>query len=254
VRRSILAVGLIGALQSGWTAAATGAPACNPADFKIALDVGHTPEASGATSARGVSEYSYNLQLARTVAQTLGDGGFGRVSLITMHGIGRRQLIARTEHANALGADLFLSLHHDDVQDVYHAKWTYQGAAHLYSDRFSGYSLFVSRENAHFDDSLAVARLLGTALTGQGMHYSPHHAEPIAGEGRQLIDRDVGVYRYDQLVVLKFTKALAVLLEAGIIVNRAEELAVTSPEGRVRIGAAVLDAVHRYCGGERPAR
>jgi N-acetylmuramoyl-L-alanine amidase len=168
-----------------------------------------------------------------------------------MHGIGRHQLIARTEHANALGIDLLLSIHHDDVQDLYHARWTSQGAVHLYSDAFSGYSLFVSRDNPRFDDSLAFARLLGTALTGRGMHYSPHHAEPIAGEGHELIDRDAGVYLYDELVVLKFTRAPAVLLEAGIIVNRAEELAATSPEGRAAIGAAVLEAVNRYCAGER---
>ena len=250
MRRSIpAAAGLIGAILAGGTAAQGGAPPCKPENFKIALDVGHTPEAAGATSARGVTEYAYNLELARTIAHTLGDGGFPRVSLITQHGIGRRQLLARTEHANAVGADLLLSIHHDDVQDFYHARWTYQGAVHLFSDRFSGYSLFVSRDNRHFDDSLAFAKLLGTALTAHGMHYSPHHAEPIPGEGRDLIDRDAGVYLYDELVVLKFTKAPAVLFEAGIIVNRAEELAVTSPEGRSRIGASALDAVNRYCGG-----
>jgi N-acetylmuramoyl-L-alanine amidase len=249
-RRSILAcLGLIGALAPGAAAAQEPhAPACKPG-FKIALDVGHTPEAPGATSARGVTEHEYNLKLARTVARTLDEGGFNRTSLIIVHGVGRAQLIARSERANALGADLLLSLHHDDVQDFYHAKWTWQGAAHLYSDRFSGYSLFVSRDNAHFDDSLAFARLLGTALTARGMHYSAHHAEPIRGEGHPLIDPDVGVYLYDELLVLKLSKAPAALLEAGIIVNRAEELAVTSPEGRDRIAAAVLEAVNRFCGG-----
>jgi hypothetical protein len=40
--------------------------------------------------------------------------------------------------------------------------------------------------------------------------------------GRRRAPLDAGVYRYDQLVVLRSTPA--VLLEAGSIVNRQEEL------------------------------
>jgi N-acetylmuramoyl-L-alanine amidase len=72
MRRPILAAALIGALIP--VAAPAHAAICK-SGFRIALDVGHTPEAAGATSARGITEYSYNLQLARTVASTLGDGG-----------------------------------------------------------------------------------------------------------------------------------------------------------------------------------
>jgi len=223
------------------------APVCRPENFKIAIDVGHTPEAPGATSARGVTEYAYNLLLAKRIERTLLDGGFSRTTLITARGVGRPQLLKRTERANTLGLDLLLSIHHDDVQGLYHARWTYKGAIHLFSDKFSGYSLFVSRENRHFDDSLAFAKLLGAALTARGMRYSAHHAEPIPGEGRELVDPEAGVYLYDQLVVLKFTQPPAVLLEAGVIVNRMEELVLASPEGRGRIGAAVLDAVNEYC-------
>ena len=116
-----------------------------------------------------------------------------------------------------------------------------------FSDKFSGYSLFVSRQNQYFDHSLTFAKLLGAALMAQGMRYSAHHAEAIPGEGRQLIDSKTGVYLYDNLVVLKFTKAPAVLLEAGVIVNRVEELVLASPEGREHIGAAILEAVSQFC-------
>jgi N-acetylmuramoyl-L-alanine amidase len=248
VRRLISALALVGASAPGWAAGIPpGASTCQPESFKIALDVGHTPEASGAISARGVTEYTYNRQLAKDIEKTLRDGGFGRTSLITARGVGRPQLLERVEHANALRADLLLSIHHDDVQEFYHTNWTYNGATHAFSDRFSGYSLFVSRENPRFEDSLAFAKLLGSALTRYGMRYSPHHAEPIAGEGRELIDRDVGVYRYDQLVVLKYSLAPAVLLEAGVIVNRMEELVLASPEGRGRISASILDSINHFC-------
>ena len=43
------------------------AASCDAARFKIAIDVGHTVEAPGATSARGVTEYVYNLSLAKLI-------------------------------------------------------------------------------------------------------------------------------------------------------------------------------------------
>jgi len=64
------------------------AAACKPENFKIVLDVGHTPEAPGATSARGAKEFAFNLQLARRIQKALVGGGFLRTKLITAHGIG----------------------------------------------------------------------------------------------------------------------------------------------------------------------
>jgi N-acetylmuramoyl-L-alanine amidase len=65
------------------------------------------------------------------------------------------------------------------------------------------------------------------------------------------LDPARGVYRFDGLVVLKATKAPAVLLEAGIIVNREEELVLASSERQEEIGAAALAAVTRFCGEQQ---
>ena len=222
--------------------------ACVPESFKIALDVGHTPQAPGATSARGVKEYMFNQQLAKQMESKLVQGGFTNTTLITARGAGRDQLRMRVERANALGADLLLSIHHDDVQQIYYSKWEYGGSLRNYSDKFSGYSLFVSSYNQHFDRSLAFAKLVGRELKARGLPFSAHHAEAIAGENREIIDLAAGVYRYDDLFVLKFSAAPAVLLEAGIIVNRNEELALSSPERRDQISGAVLAALKEFCG------
>src|SRR5205807_9570053 len=40
---------------------------CDPAKFRIVVDVGHTVESEGATSARNVAEYAFNLRLARQI-------------------------------------------------------------------------------------------------------------------------------------------------------------------------------------------
>ena len=48
------------------------------------VDVGHTLDVPGAMSARGVSEYAFNLALAQEAKQALVDAGFtGTVLLIT---------------------------------------------------------------------------------------------------------------------------------------------------------------------------
>jgi N-acetylmuramoyl-L-alanine amidase len=64
---------------------------------------------------------------------------------------------------------------------------------------------------------------------------------------RQLVDAEAGVYRYDQLIVLRHTLMPAVLLEAGSIINRKEELLLASPERQAVIGAAVTEAVEAFC-------
>jgi hypothetical protein len=64
---------------------------------------------------------------------------------------------------------------------------------------------------------------------------------------RELVDAKAGVYRYDQLIVLRATHMPAVLLEAGSIVNRQEELQLASPERRTLTSAAIVAAVEDFC-------
>jgi N-acetylmuramoyl-L-alanine amidase len=220
---------------------------CDPHAFKIAVDVGHTPEAPGATSARGITEYVFNLRLAKEIAKALVDAGFYHVTLTTMRGVGHPQLLARTARANHLGVDLFMAVHHDDVQTVFHRNWTYEGKTYPYSDRNAGFSLFVSGANTHLAESTAFAKLLGAALIARGLQFTTHHAEDIPGEHRPWIDPNLGIYRYDDLVVLKDTTAPAVLLEAGVIVNRTEESRLASPQRQQQIAAAAVEATTQFC-------
>jgi N-acetylmuramoyl-L-alanine amidase len=46
----------------------------------------------------------------------------------------------------------------------------------------------------------------------------------------------------------------AVLLEAGLIINRDEELLLRSPEHRSLITAAVAEAVEKFCAARAPLR
>ena len=95
--------------------------------------------------------------------------------------------------------------------------------------------------------------MLGSQLKARGLQYTPHYTEKFMGRRqRVLVDAENGVYRYDQLIVLKNTHMPAVLLEAGSIINRQEELLMSSPERIGAISAAVTEAVDAFCAVRRP--
>src|SRR4029450_4693258 len=109
----------------------------------VALDVGHSLAHPGATSARGGPEFAFNRALALVVRQRLEQHGL-QVRVIGAKG-DMQDLRARTQAA--VGADVFLSLHHDCVPAQDLETWAPAGTPRRFSDRFSGFSLFVSRAN-----------------------------------------------------------------------------------------------------------
>lgn len=219
---------------------------CRPDQFKIALDVGHHREKPGATSATGVPELTFNQRLAGRIADDLQARGFHRTLIIGMDG-DAVELAERTRAAERFGAQLFVSIHHDSVQPRYLETWTVDGREHQYSDRFRGHSLFVSEQNADPRQSLLFAHLVGRELTRRGLTPSLHHAEPIPGEGRPLIDAELGIHRFDDLVVLKTAAMPAVLIEAGVIVNRDEEAKLASDAYQRTLATAIGQAVAAFC-------
>jgi N-acetylmuramoyl-L-alanine amidase len=221
----------------------------------VLVDVGHTAEAPGAKSARGLYEYDFNLRLAKLIEQQLTDAGFDKTVLLVTEGKARKGLTERAVRASSSSADLFLSIHHDSVPDRFLEKWEYEGEQRSYSDRFNGHSLFISNGNGDFGGSLTFGRLLGQQLKVRGLQYTRHYTEKFMGHRQRiLVDPEAGVYRYDQLIVLRKTHMPAVLLEAGSIINRDEELAMGTPERQGQISAAVLDAIDRFCALRRPVK
>jgi N-acetylmuramoyl-L-alanine amidase len=261
--RILLALPLLLSAQA-WAATRGDAPrppakadssGCSRAQFRVVLDVGHSAEVPGAKSARGVPEYEFNLRLAQRIEKTLTSAGFSKTLLLITPGPARKGLFARVARANTLPADLFISVHHDSVPEWFLEVWTHGGKDHGYSDRFTGHSLFISYENGQAQASFTFAQLLGQQLKANGLRYTPHYTlAEMDWRRRDLIDAEAGVYRYDQLVVLRETKVPAVLLEAGSIVNRNEELVMSTPERQTAIAGAVTKAVERFCAAQASAQ
>jgi N-acetylmuramoyl-L-alanine amidase len=240
------------------TPPASAATCRRAATFRVVVDVGHTVDVPGAMSARGATEYDFNLRLAKEVDKELVAAGFDKTVLMITTEAPTAGLFRRVAQANGLKADVFLSIHHDAVPDQFVETWQYEGQEQHFSDRWAGHSLFVSYGNGDRAGSLAFAKLIGNGLEARGLHYTPHYTEKIMGNRqRQLLDPKAGVYRYDQLIVLKDTRMPAVLLEAGSIVNRTEELELATPERQMLIAGAVVEAVDAFCAerskqGNRP--
>ena len=234
---------------------AQGHASCDRGQFRIVVDVGHTAASPGAVSARGVNEYDFNKRLATRVAHKLRDMGFGRTILLVTDGPSRRGLASRVARANESRADLFLSIHHDSVPDRMEQTWEFEGKKQHYNDQYPGHSIFVSLDNPNYQSSLLFATIVGKELKARGMQYTPHYTDAVMGSRRRLlVDPEAGVYRYDQLIVLRQTHMPAVLLEAGSIINRNEELLLAGSERQAAIAAAVGTAVDRYCQLRPPAQ
>jgi N-acetylmuramoyl-L-alanine amidase len=172
--------------------AASNAPAlkpvartCDPSKFRIVLDVGHTAESVGAISARNVAEFAFNLRLAQRLEEKLKAEGFAKTKLLLTGGKARPSLVKRVAAANNLHADLFLSIHHDSVPNKLLDDWEFEGRKSHFSDRFSGYSVFVSRNNPDFKTSLSFAELIGREMKAQGLQYAQQYTQAIMGRYQQ---------------------------------------------------------------------
>ena len=195
----------------------------------IAVDAGHFPDKPGVIAASGATEMEHNLALAAELRQELEREGFA-ARMIGQHA----RLGARTREAQ--GAALFVSIHHDSVQQRFLPE------ARL----FSGFSLFVSRRNRELDASRRCASAIGSHLRTIGLAPSRYHADPVFGEKRPFADAVNGVHYFDNLAVAHTASMPAVLIEAGVVVNPEDERRVTGPAMRQAIAAAITRGI-REC-------
>src|SRR5512132_3141128 len=172
---------------------------------EVAVDVGHYAAEPGVISASGVPEFEYNLALAFDVRKEL------EKHHLTVRMIGERgdYAVLHQRTRDAQGADLFVSIHHDSVKEELLPQ----------ADRFSGFSLFISRSNPEVGKSRACASAIGARLRAAGFVPSRYHADPELGEDRPFADETNGVHYFDNLAVARTATMPSVLVDAGAIVN-----------------------------------
>lgn len=217
---------------------------CDREDFVLAIDIGHSSQKPGAISAHGIPEYLFNKRLANRLLEAAQADGFGNAFIIHNDDgraptLTRRSAIAKRRHA-----DLLLSIHHDSALARLLDTWQYNGVSLRYGDQFSGHSIFYSERNRKAQESRAFAEILGAELRDRKLKPALHHD----GVGqRHLVDRDLGVYHYDPLILLHTAKMPAVLFEAGVILNRQDEVQLAGTKHQDIEIDAILRSVERFC-------
>ena len=219
-------------LASTATAGGAGPTAATPP--RVAVDVGHTLADPGASSARGRSEFAFNLDFAKLLAAAL------RPRKISVQEINFDGLIGSLAErpAQARGSDFFVAVHHDSIAAEYLEFWDWDGEEASYTTLKRGFGIFVSRRNPDLASSLRCASAMGAMLRRAGFVPTPWH-----GRKHQPADADNGVWYYDNLVVLHKATFPAVLFEAGVIKHREEELELIDPARQARMADALATGI-----------
>ncbi|GAB0058636.1 hypothetical protein SIID45300_02989 [Candidatus Magnetaquicoccaceae bacterium FCR-1] len=211
-------------------------------DCKVAVDVGHATFAPGATSARGKPEYEFNLAMGTLIHEELLKSGMTRSFAI----IEPPTLKDRVRIAEEKQADLLVSVHHDSVQPFFLRDWVYNNKHLKYSDAFQGYSILVSTKGFQYSNSLELAKMIGRRFRAAGFLPAYHHSKNVLGGRHNMIDEELGIYQFDNLVVLKYSVMPAILIEFGVIVHREEELRLQEPETRAKLVRGVVDGIEEF--------
>lgn len=201
---------------------------------QVALDVGHGLTDTGATSARGRSEFAFNLDLAQRLAGVMRDSGLD-VLEINFDGMVRK---LSDRPLRAAISQFILSIHHDSISEAFLEDWDWDGSEQTFTVVKRGFGLFVSARNPDLPASLRCASSMGLALREAGFIPTPWH-------GRKHLPADAanGVWYYDNLVVLHRATVPAVLFEAGVIKHREEELELLDPERQRRMSEALTQGL-----------
>lgn len=215
------------------------AGAVHAGETRIAVDVGHSLLDSGAISARGRTEFAFNLDLARQFPQALGAQDLLFVGINLAGEV--PALADRSRQAGEAGAALLLSIHHDSVSEAFLLDWVYEGQMLTHTEAKRGFGLFVSRRNPRWQASLACASAMGAALRQRGFSATDFHARK-----HEAADAENGVWFYDNLVVLHQAVMPAVLLEAGVIKHREEELELRSSARQANMAYGIASGI-RAC-------
>jgi len=180
--------------------------------MSIHLDIGHTPSRVGAVSASCKGEYFYNTEAVQAIHDVVND-----VKHINYEG---GELSFEDRENLSISNDLFISIHHDSMNEVY----LHKNEKGCLEGNFSkGFSLYVSDKNTQYKKSLEYAKQIGEYMLSRGVPVNMTHSyPPPKGEDRKVIDERLGIYNYPNLRVVKNSKAPALLIEVGVITNPSE--------------------------------
>lgn len=221
------------------------APSAPERPKMVVIDAGHTLRARGALAAIDARpELEFNQRMAVLLAEELAKRG---VSTRFANTPARRSEDFKARADASRGADFFISVHHDSAE----AAWLTRlpaaaGLPERYEDRanrFSGFSLFLSRRGPGIETSSRCASAAGAALIQAGERPSLYHGDPRFGAERAYADKARGSHYFDGLAVLRQASSPSFLWEVGVIVNPSESMRLRQDPVARRMASAVAGAL-----------
>ena len=191
--------------------------------FTVVIDAGHGGIDPGAISKNGIQEKNINLAIAEKIKQL--SGAYNIRVLMTRENdqlaggkaTKRESLLYRAEMANESKADLFIAIHTDM----------------LASKGVKGFSVFVTRENAHYSQCVQ----LGSTLTETLKKTYPTETA--------LKQREQHIY------VLDKTDMPAVLLLCGNINNEQDLSFISKENNQEKVAGDILQGIRKYAAAKR---
>jgi N-acetylmuramoyl-L-alanine amidase len=217
----------------------------------IVIDPGHGGVDPGATGVSGTYEKHITLAMARDLKTMLERNGRYRVHLTRDRDVFIR-LRERIAIARAQGADLFISLHADAVQNpqirglsVYTLSRNASDAeAQALAEKENKADLIAGIDLTH--ESADVANILIDLAQRETMNRSAGFATELVDEVGQEMDLLGNTHRFAGFAVLKAPDVPAVLVEMGYLSNETEEKLLRQPQYRGRLAKSIAKAVERF--------
>ncbi|MEO5943875.1 MAG: N-acetylmuramoyl-L-alanine amidase [Ferruginibacter sp.] len=182
----------------------------------VVIDAGHGGTDVGATAIDGTKEKDINLDLLNKIKELNQDGNIKL--LFTRETDVYQTPKEKSELANKLGADLFISIHVDGED---------KNAAY----KRSGLSIWVAKDSFNNSES---SKLFASALIAS---FQKDYAIPVFDAPMQ---RKAGIW------VIQESKCPAILIEAGFMTNKKDLAYLKSEDGQTQFAKNVLNAIEKY--------
>jgi N-acetylmuramoyl-L-alanine amidase len=237
----------------GWEAAITFDPVVaqqidQSGDFVVVIDPGHGGIDPGANQG-GIKEADLMLIMAEELAVKL-NATDGLKAVLTRKGDVFLPLSARLTIARQVGADLFISLHADALEeDTAQGASVYtlsvdggEDAARRIVERHERGDLLAGVNLDAAEDRVVTALMdLARAQTGpQGRRFAD---ALVAAMGRTGVRLNTKPRREGQFAVLTAADFPSVLIEAGFLSNPQDRAILATAEGRAQIARAIVETV-----------
>jgi N-acetylmuramoyl-L-alanine amidase len=218
----------------------------------VMIDPGHGGIDPGATGrARKSVEKHITLAMAKLVKQELLKTGRYKVVLTRERDVFVR-LRSRIARARAAGADLFLSLHADSLDD----RRVRGASVYTLSEKASDKEAEALAAKANKADLIAgvdlshnskqVTDILIDLAQRETMNHSVRFARLLVKEMRKSTRFLRKSHRFAGFAVLKAPDIPSVLIEMGYLSNSLDEARLNRPRYRARLARAITLAVERY--------